>query len=634
MGANIVPAGGVTFRVWAPDALEVFVSGDFNGWTQQASGQLVNNGQGYWTGFIPGLNDGDQYKFYIKGVGSTGYKRDPYARELTLNPNFPQSNCVIRSSESYPWHDRGFQMAAFNDLIIYQFHIGTYYGTDARGNDERRSRMCTFLDIIDRLEYLADLGVSAIEPLPVVEFPSETSEGYNGVDYYSPEMAYTIPPEVGLDRYFNRVNQLLQARGHRPLESGTLDSHVNQLKALVDVFHVYGIAVLLDVVYNHAGGGFDDSSIYFFDRQPTGDNNRSLYFTDQGYVGGLIFAYWNAGVREFLIDNARFYLNEYHVDGFRYDEVTVIDQHGGWSLCQNLTDTVHFVKNRSIHIAEFWMDDQSWVIRPTSAGGAGFDGVWSPRLRDGVRAAISQAAGGAMAFVSWDAVRDGLSTPTGFPAAWRSVHCVENHDIVFAGNGPRVARLSDSNDSRSWYARSRARVATGLLLTAPGIPLIFMGQEFLEDKQWSDSDKDLLISWDGLRTDKVLQDHLRFTRELIGLRNHQPALRGEGINVFHVHDGNRVVAFQRWVVGAGRDVVVAASLNESTYWSYALGFPSSGRWLEVFNSDVYDHWVNPIAAGNGSGVNADGPPMHGLPCSATVVIPANGFVAFARDRGD
>ena len=111
-------------------------------------------------------------------------------------------------------------MPAFNDLIIYQLHIGTYYGIDADGNDDRRSRMCTFLDVIDRLEYLVDLGVNAIEPLPVVEFPSETSEGYNGVDYFSPEMAYTIPPGAGLDRYFNRVNQLLQARGQAPLRRG------------------------------------------------------------------------------------------------------------------------------------------------------------------------------------------------------------------------------------------------------------------------------------------------------------------------------------------------------------------------------------------------------------------------------
>ena len=131
-----------------------------------------------------------------------------------------------------------------------------------------------------------------------------------------------------------------------------------------------------------------------------------------------------------------------------------------------------------------------------------------------------------------------------------------------------------------------------------------------------------------------MQDYLRVCRELIGLRKHQPALRSDAVNVFHVHDGNRVVAFQRWVVGSARDVVVAATLAETTYHGYALGFPGGGFWQEVFNSDIYDNWVNPIAAGNGIGVNADGPPMHGMPCSASVVIPANGFVVFARDGGD
>jgi 1,4-alpha-glucan branching enzyme len=630
----MIPGQGVTFRVWAPAATNVFISGDFNGWVQDESSQLVSDGRGYWAGFVPGVGEGAQYKFFINGTGSTGSKRDPYARELTTNPAFPQSNCVVRSADSYPWHDQGFQMPAFNDLVIYQFHVGTYYGTDSQGNDDRRNRVCTFLDVLDRLDYLVDLGINAIEPLPIIEFPTETSEGYNGTDYYSPEMEYTIAPGAGLDGYVNTVNQLLQGRGHDPLPEGTLNSQINQLKALIDVCHVYGIAVLLDVVYNHAGGPFDGDSLYFFDRQPTGDNNRSLYFTSQGYVGGLIFAYWNADVRQFLINNAQFYVEEFHVDGYRYDEVTVIDQFGGWGLCQNLTDTLHFVKPKSVHVAEYWNPDQSWAIRPTSTGGAGFDAVWSPRLRDAVRGAIGQASGGAGASVSLDAVRDGLYPPSNFPAAWRSVHCVENHDIVFAGSGPRVARLSDGNDARSWYARSRSRVATGLLLTAPGIPLLFMGQEFLEDKNWSDSDKNLLIYWAGLATDQAMQDHLRFCRELIALRGHQPALRGEAINVFHVHDANRVIAFQRWVVGAGRDVVVAASLNESTFWSYAIGFPGPGHWLEVFNSDVYDHWVNPIVAGNGGGVDANGPPMHGLPCSATIVIPANGFVVFARDGGD
>ncbi len=634
MGAHIVAGEGVTFRVWAPCAITVYVSGDFNEWRQDESSRLVNDGRGFWTGFVPGIGDGAQYKFFIEGTGSTGYKRDPYARELTRDPAFPESNCIVRDPGRYPWHDQGFQMPAFHDLIIYQLHVGTYFGVDAHGRDDRRSRICTFLDVLERLEYLAELGINALEPLPIVEFPTETSEGYNGTDYDSPETEYTIAEGDGLGRYRRRIDHLLRRRGHEPLPPGILDSQANQLKALIDVCHVHGIAVLLDVVYNHAGGGFDDDSLYFFDREPTGDNNRSLYFTDQGYVGGLVFAYWNAGVRQFLIENAKFYAEEYHADGFRYDEVTVIDQFGGWGLCQNLTDTLHFVKPKSVHIAEYWNADQSWAIRPTSSGGAGFDAVWSPRLRDAVRGAIGQASGGAGASVSLDSVRDGLDPPWGFPAAWRSVHCVENHDIVFAGNGPRIARLSDPSDARSWYARSRSRVATGLLLTAPGIPLLFMGQEFLEDKPWSDSDKNLLIDWEGLATDPAMRDHLRFCRELIALRQRQPALRGEAINVFHVHNANRVIAFQRWIVGVGRDVVVVASLNESTYWSYAVGFPGPGRWLEVFNSDVYDHWVNPRVAGNGGSIAAQGPPMHGLPSSASIVIPANGFVIFARAAGE
>ena len=216
MGANIVPGKGVTFRVWAPTALEVFVSGDFNGWTKTHRASSSTTARGNGRASSRGSATAPRTSSYINGTGSTGYKRDPYARELTIDPPYPSSNCIVRSPGSYPWHDQGFQMPAFNDLVIYQLHIGTYYGTDASGNDNRRSRMCTFLDVIDRLEYLVELGINALEPLPVVEFPTETSEGYNGTDYYSPEMEYTIPPGPGLARYFDLVNQLLQARGWRP----------------------------------------------------------------------------------------------------------------------------------------------------------------------------------------------------------------------------------------------------------------------------------------------------------------------------------------------------------------------------------------------------------------------------------
>ncbi len=172
----------------------------------------------------------------------------------------------------------------------------------------------------------------------------------------------------------------------------------------------------------------------------------------------------------------------------------------------------------------------------------------------------------------------------------------------------------------------------GLVMTSPGIPMIFMGQEFLEDKQWSDTPSpDHLLYWDGLAAgDKTMADFLRFTRELIALRRNQPALRGEGCRVTHVHNGNRILVFQRWVEGQGRDVLVALNLAESNWYNYQLGFPGSGHWQEVFNSDVYDNWVNPTVAGNGGGIDASGPPLHGLPASAGVTIPANGFVVFAH----
>ena len=116
--------------------------------------------------------------------------------------------------------------------------------------------------------------------------------------------------------------------------------------------HLNGIAVLFDLVYNHAGGDFGDRDLWFFDRQPGGDANRSLYFSDQEWAGGMVFAYWQAPVRQFLIDNAVFCLNEYHIDGGRYDEITVINSHGGTEFCRNLADIVRSVCPQAVQIAD------------------------------------------------------------------------------------------------------------------------------------------------------------------------------------------------------------------------------------------------------------------------------------------
>lgn len=505
----------------------------------------------------------------------------------------------------------------YHDAIIYQLHVGTYYSVDDEGRDNREHRVAKFLDAVDRIPYLAELGVTFLQPLPIVEFLSQRSLGYNGTDLFSPEMDYAVEPQH-LAPYLARVNQLLAERGQAPLELADLSPQINQLKCFVDLCHLYGMAVLFDVVYNHAGGfGDDDQSLFFFDRDRTGNNNESLYFTDQGWAGGLVFAYWNQNVRQFLIDNSRLFLDEYHADGFRYDEVSVIDRFGGWQFCQDLSGTVRFMRNNCLQIAEFWNDEQAWAVRPTGENGAGFDSVVHAGLRGAVRGALAQAAAGRDAFVNLDPLREALRPP-GFPHASQTVQHLENHDRQRVDNDndrePRIAALADASDARSWYARSRARVANGLLLTAPGIPMLFMGQEFLEDKYWTDNPGDHkgnLLWWDGLATDRAMQDHLRFTRELVHLRRRHPALRGDAINAYYGHNDNRILAFHRWLEGVGRDVVVVASLNESTLWSYELGFPQPGRWFEVFNSDVYDQWVNPWTAGNGGAIDVAGSPRDG-----------------------
>jgi 1,4-alpha-glucan branching enzyme len=646
MGATLLTGGGVTFRTWAPRALAVYVNGVLGG--APVTGQtddllMAKDANGYWTGFIPQAQEGDLYHFWVAGTGTSGYKRDPYARELATDAPFPNGSCTVRSATAYPWHDADYVTPDFTNMIVYQAHIGTYaISTPGIAS--------TFLDLIGKIPYLTALGINILQPLPVDEVETDPSMGYDGADYFSPDFPYIVTDPAALAQHLATINGLLQAKGLSPLAQSDISSAPGQLKAMVDLCHVYGIGVVFDVVYNHAGGftvnnQLDDECIYYFDRVPdVKNNNDSLYFTDQDRgTGGLSFALWNNDVRQFLINNACYYIGELHADGFRYDEISdLISMNGdsGWSFCCDLTGTLRFVKPRLLQNAEFWPGEvgnypkstQS-IVTPVADGGAGFDVVQHDGLRSAVRGAITSSSYGQQAAIDFDSIAGALY-PSGFAHAWQTVTCVENHDIVKVGADQRIPYLADSSNRRSWYARSRSRFATGILLTAPGIPQLFMGQEFLEDKQWSwDAQSSNLIWWGGLDSgaDPAMVNHLRFTQDLIRLRWNQPALRGDNVNPFHVSDVNRVLAYHRWLDGIGADVVVVATLSETTWYNYAVGFPGAGEWAEIFNSDVYDNWVNPIVAGNGGGIVASGPPMHGLPASASIVIPGNGFVVFARN---
>jgi 1,4-alpha-glucan branching enzyme len=486
MGASLI-AGGATFRVWAPGAEQVrVVLGDIDDYQPKPSPApdelLRQPGSGHWAGFIADVTDGTRYRFFVTGPGGSGFKRDPWARELEPH-GYPDCDCVVRDTQSFPWHDEEFRTPELDDLIVYQFHIGRFYAADDQGRDLRPHRVARLLDALDRVEYLADLGVTAVQPLPLVEFHGEWSLGYNGTDLFSPEMDYCV--DVGdLAPYLEKVNTLLAKKGFPPLGAAHLEGQVNQLKAFVDIFHLYGIALIVDVVYNHAGGNLDTQSIDYFDFPAQRSPQNNLYFSAADWAGGRVFAFDRPEVRDFLIGNAFMFLKEYHVDGLRFDEVSVIDANGGWAFCQELTTAIRDQLPGVVLIAEYWAQSR-WLAVQRPPVGMGFDIGYADALRDGVRGVLAQVAQGATAPVDLAGIRRGLDKPPQEPFSWQVYNCLENHDLVLDADGdhrkPRIARLADASNPRSWYARSRARVAAGLLLTAPGIPMMFMGQELLKE---------------------------------------------------------------------------------------------------------------------------------------------------------
>ena len=631
--------GGSSLRTWGPKATAVYaVTGhdlalaDTPGWAPSNANLLQPLGDGTWGALVPGLGLGDPYLFWIQGDAGAGLKRDPYARELCQVPGFPKCPCLATDPQAYAWQAPNWRTPPFEDFSIYQLHVGTWWAPNATGADARTTRSGTFLDVASKLPYLQSLGITAVQLLPIQEFVTWYSLGYNGVDYFSPENDYQTADPALLQIQLAAINELFTRCGGTPVTAGQIARASDQLRCLIDLAHLHGIAVIFDLVYNHAGGGFDDASIWFYDRQQTSSPNNSLYFTDGEWAGGQIFAYWDNWVAQYLIDNATMFLREYRIDGIRYDEVRVIENNGGRSFCQSLTGTVRFVNPAALQIAEYWNPDRPSAVAP-APGGLGFDAELGDGLRDALRDLLSQLTRGAQAAISLDTVAAMLLPPAGIPDCWRLVQCLENQDLTYDGHSSaaRVAALADPSNHRSWYAASRARAVTALLLTAPGIPMLFMGQEILEDKLWSDDRgaSNTLIWWDGIATSGPMSDFLRNTTDLLGLRRTQPALRGPNIRVSRCRNDDRVLVMHRWLA-EGDDIMIIANFAENAWYDYGIGLPWGGQWCELFNSDVYQNFPNPTPVGNGGIVSASDGALDGFCCMASLSLPANGVLVLGR----
>jgi 1,4-alpha-glucan branching enzyme len=590
MGATPYP-GGVTFRVWAPFAASVAVTGTFNGRSPTAD-PLASEGNGHWSADVPGAAVGHEYRFVIDGSRE---RIDPRAKQVTHS-----AGQGVVADPAFGWQADDFAMPPWNELVIYQMHPGTFPDRPVGPAQE-------FAEIIKDLDYLVELGVNAIQLLPTGEFFGDVSWGYNPAHIFAVESSYGGPVE---------------------------------LKRLIDAAHGKGLAVLLDLVYNHLGPQDLGDSVWQFDGwfgRFEGDEMGGIYFyndwrarTPWGHKNRP--DYGRPEVRAYLRDNALMWLDEYRVDGLRFDmscyirnvdardDVPLDDPTNlggwGWNLLRWISDEIDARQPRKITLAEDMRRNHA-VTRPTSEGGAGIDSQWDDLFVHTIRAALKMPR---------DEDRDLRSVQAAVEHqysgdAFRRVVYTESHDEVATKNGKR--RLTEDihpGQADSWYAKKRSTLGAALVMASPGIPMIFQGQEILE---WLPFDDHHHMDWDK-HDEGRFRGIYNLYRDLIRLRrnwfDNTRGLRGQHTNVFHRNDRDKVLAFHRWKEGGpGDDVVVVANFGDRGYPSYSIGLPRAGRWHVRFNSD-WDGYDGVFGNFFSYGTESESGGLDSLPYRANVGI--------------
>lgn len=583
-GAPASEAGAalLELEVFAPFATRVSVAGTFNDWSPDAA-LLARDDEGVWRGAVPEARAGDRYKLVVDGPEGRLWRNDP--RALAVTSSVGESVVTaLPSIQSAP-----FEPVPWNEAVVYELHVGTFV-------DEEGGAPGTFETALARLDDLAALGVTHLELLPIAEFAGDYSWGYNPAHPFAVESAYGGP---------------------------------EALSRFVEAAHERGMAVILDVVYNHLGPS--DLDLWRFDGWYENDLGGAYFYNDwraETPWGHTRPDYGRGPVRAYLKDNALFWLTRFDLDGLRFDSTGNIraalygsgDIPEGWSLLQWINDEANALPAWKVMIAED-LAGLGAITSPTSAGGAGFDAQWDATFAHPVRAALIASEDSARSMAS---VRAAITERADADAFARVIY-TESHDEVANGRA-RVPEEIWPGNASSWFSRRRASLGIALVLTTPGVPMLFQGQELLEDGWFSDTDP---VDWSKRETNA---DVWRATRDLIALRRNQGGatrgLTGPHVNVHHVNEADKVIAFHRWAFGgAGDDVVVVAHFANQSYASYEVGFPSCGAWRA--RTLVADEEI--VAAKQGVVVEAEAAPRDGMPCSAPLELPPYGVWVFSQD---
>jgi 1,4-alpha-glucan branching enzyme len=592
---------GVHFAVWAPNAEQVTVIGDFNGWDPRANPMAGRADSGLWETFIPHLENGSLYKYHIVSRG-TGYqvdKADPYgfAAEIT-----PRTASRVWDLAGYSWTDQEWmaKRAGRNSLAspisIYEVHLGSWRRVPEEGN-----RWLNYRELAVQLaEYVHDAGFTHVEFLPVTEHPFDGSWGYQTIGYFAPTSRFGTP----WDFMF-----------------------------LVDYLHQHGIGVILDWVPAHfpkdeAGLGYFDGTHLYEHADPRQG--------EQPDWNTFVFNYGRREVQSFLTGNALFWLDQYHIDGLRVDAVASMlyldygRRAGQWipnrfggkenvdalDFLRRVNEQVYAAFPDTMTIAE---ESTAWpmVSRPNYLGGLGFGLKWN---------------------MGW--MHDTLDYMSNDPV-FRSYHhhkitfglvyaFSENfilpysHDEVVYGKGSLIGKMPGDE----WQKFANLRLLYGFMFGHPGKKLLFMGGEF---GQWREWNHDTSLDWHLLQQGNHL-GLARWVRDLNTFYRGQPSLfeldfDSSGFEWVDGSDSQRsVVCFLRKGKRPGDLTLFACNFTPVPRHNYRVGVPLDCHWREMLNSDA------PLYGGSGQGniggVTAGPLPIHGRPYSLNLTLPPLGMVVF------
>ena len=604
-GSHVIELNGIVgtyFAVWAPNAQYISVIGNFNGWNRGSHKLFVRwDESGIWEGFIPNVGDSETYKYYIKSsTGEDLEKSDPFALRWEVAPR----TASIVADTYYEWKDADWMAkrhghnALNRPYSVYEMHLGSW----AR-SVESPDEFLTYPQIADKLvPYIQEMGFTHVEFMPIMEHPFYPSWGYQITGFFAASSRYGTPKE---------------------------------LMYLIEQLHNAGIGVILDWVPSHFPG--DQHGLYNFDGTHLyehADMRKGFHPDWKSYI----FNYGRNEVRAFLISNALFWLDRYHIDGLRVDAVASMlyldysRKHGEWEPNiyggnENL-EAISFLKEFNQAVYSHFPDTQTiaeestsftGVSRPVYTGGLGFGMKWMMGwMHDTIK------------YFSKDPIyrkyHHNQITFSLIYAFTENFMLPFSHDEVVYGKGSMLNKMPGDE----WQKFANLRLMYSYMFTHPGTKLLFMGAEFGQGREWNFQHS---LDWHVLEYPNH-QGIKELIKGVNKLYRNEPALYEKAFEYssFEWIDGgnanNSLLVYIRRGHDTHNDLLVVLNMTPKPHYNYRVGFPAKGTWTEIFNSDNQLYWGSGVS--NTSPVITETLNWSGRENSALITIPPLAVIVFKK----